>query len=225
MGNVKKYSATRLVADALKIRKELVPESLRNKIDTYKNNKTIPPEMFEEHQGAHNKSITYKQGNLTFIRNLIILDTLFDNTKKVNQLMLGSLSQKEKEVKVNELLSVLETKRNILNALSPNLDSFRSFLLKDNVNLHKTELPNPFAGKQSISQLLFAQMNNKVENELSSYDTILKSFYAGSYQKTEKLLNNLPETTLMQPEYRLLADIVGREIASAKSYHSFLKNL
>lgn len=225
MGAGKKYSATRLAADALSVDEKLIPESLRNKINTYRGNKTIPPEMFVASQGIRNQSIEYKPGNLIYIKNLIILDTLFDNTQKVKPIMLGTLSQEKRREKVDELISDLEARRDILNALSHQLGSFKSFLLQENLDLHKTELPNPFSEGRSINKLLFAQIQNHGENSLSDYDRVLKAFFGGRYLEVEEMLSELDEATANQPEYRLLADFVSQEIQSAKSYHNFLKNL
>ncbi len=225
MGAVKKYSATRLVADALKVDEKLIPESLRNKINTYKGNKTIPPEMFKVSHSTHYQSIDFKKGNLTYIRNLIILDTLFANTQKVKPIMLGTLSQQKKAEEVTAMISDLEAKKGILNALSEQLGSFKAFLLQDNLDLHHTELPNPFIGGRSIGDLLLAQIESSSDHELSTYDKILREYFAGKYQKVDTMLDLLDETTANQPEYKLLAEFVRHEIASAKSYHNFLKNL
>ena len=225
MVKVRKYSATRLIADALSIEEKLVPESLRNRINTYKNNDTIPPEMFDITQGVHYSSVEFKPGNLTYIRNLIILDTLFDNTQYVKKLMLNSLERIKKEQLLDNLFVDIIARKNILNAVGSQLKSIKSVLMLNDFDMGAEELPNPFSDGCSVANLLICQIDNQRPEQLSTYDEVLKEVLAKRYDKADELLSLLPDEISTKPEYCVLKEIVKAGIGEAKTYNDFLKNL
>ncbi|WP_461535543.1 hypothetical protein [Spongorhabdus nitratireducens] len=225
MGKVKKYSATRLVADALKVDEKLIPESLRNRINTYKNNKTIPQAMFEVTQGHHYNSVEYKTGNLTYIRNLVILDTLFDNSQHVKKIMLNSLESCDRKKLLDDLLAEIDARRNILNAMGSQLGEIKSVLMQDNIDLATQELPDPFSRGHSVSTLLISQIQKQPSEQVSLYDRVLEQVLCEQYDIADELLAELPVKEVASPQFLSLKKYVSSRVEAAKAYHSFLKNL
>ena len=88
-----------VTAAALGVSPALIPERLRNRLNGYIRNKTIPKSMIATVPST-SESISYtpkpiQSGSQTYLRNVVILDTLFDDPKLVKKLMLNKLNNDE----------------------------------------------------------------------------------------------------------------------------------
>jgi hypothetical protein len=208
-------------AIALGIDHSLIPERLRNRLNGYLKNKTIPsslidnvPETSESHKYTPRPIIN---GNQVFLRNLVFLDTLFDDTKAVKRFIHNSYTHTEREEFLNTFHRESIAKLELFKSLIPMLDSVLDFLKQDNIDWNVDELPCPYTN----TKLMVANLSLK--HDLSIYDQTLKYLLNQDLRNAHQLLQDNPEQ-FANVDAIHLKTLIEQRYAEYSEYAEYLKN-
>jgi hypothetical protein len=108
-------SIAAVASRALGIEQKFLPECLRNRLNYYVKDNSLKKQLLDE-SDKDSESIKYtsrpvRAGNKTYIRNLVILDTLFEDKKIVTKWLNGEAISKEK---LEQYLAEWRAKKNTL---------------------------------------------------------------------------------------------------------------
>ncbi len=188
-------SVNAIAAQALGISKDLIPERLRNRLNGYIRNETIPNSMIEAAPDtSESRDYTVKpikDGTQTYLRNIVILDTLFDDPKLVKKLILNKLKTNTREESLFNLKKVNASKLDLLQSMEPMLHEIHEFLNRDDIDWVNEEIPYPYEDGAYSSPLISANLAHAPDS--SVYDQALGFFYSKSYAKALQLINSNPE--------------------------------
>jgi hypothetical protein len=210
-------------ARALGVSPVLIPERLRNRLNGYLWYKTIPQSIIDDAPEA-GESVNYtpkpiQSGSHTYLRNIVILDTLFDDPKLVKQLMLNELKGKKLDDCLTGFLQLNAAKLDLLKSMQPMQESILSFLKKTDIDWHKEELPYPYTDGEYASPLIAANLNQ--DTDLSVYDEALKFFLSKKYKEALQLIENQP-SHFTSSESSLLKSILMQKKAEHTEYADYL---
>tara|TARA_R110001632_G_scaffold160827_2_gene279190 strand:+ start:1899 stop:2555 length:657 start_codon:yes stop_codon:yes gene_type:complete len=208
-------------AIALGIDHSLIPERLRNRLNGYLDNGTIPRSMVNDvpHTSESHKYTPRPivDGNQVFLRNLVFLDTLFDDTKAVKCFIRNSYTHTQR----TEFLSTFHresiAKLELFKSLIPMLDSVLDFLKQDNIDWNVDELPCPYTN----TKLMIANLS--LRHDLSIYDQTLKYLLNQDLRNAHQLLQDNPEQ-FANADAIHLKTLIEQRYAEYSEYAEYLKN-
>lgn len=208
-------------AIALGIDHSLIPERLRNRLNGYLKNGTIPshmvndvPETSESHQYRPRPIV---DGNQVFLRNLVFLDTLFDDTKAVKGFIHNSYTHLQRTEFLYNFQRESIAKLELFKSLIPMLDSVLEFLKQDSIEWNVDELPCPYTD----TKLMVANLS--LRHDLSIYDQTLKYLLNQDLRNAYQLLQDNPEQ-FASTDARLLRTLIEHRYAEYSEYAEYLKN-
>lgn len=210
-------------AKALDINPAYIPECLRNRLNGYLRNKTIPETMIAEapsSSDSHNYSPKpIRQGNHTYLRNVVFLDTLFDDPKIVKKIILNKYSEEERKQVLHELKQLHIAKLDLLKSTLPMQDSILSFLQRDDIDWNKEEVPYPYQEGYNASPLIAVNLSH--ERDLSIYDQTLKCFLNKDYRQALDLVKSHPNE-FIDSETSLLRIVIEQKHSEYQEYANYL---
>jgi len=194
----KNKSIAAVACQALGIDRNLLPERLRSRLNYYVKDKNLKAKLLDE-EDIKSESVDYvpkpiKGGNHVFIRNLVILDTLFEDKKLVVNWLSGekinteSFDQFAKEWKAKKLL---------FQALDKRISDLRLFLTDENIDWSQDQIPYPFNEGQYSSLEMIAD-SIEFDAQSSPYDLALKAVIEGEFGVLGKLITNNPDAFISE---------------------------
>jgi len=189
----KQKSIVAVACQALGIERQFLPEKLRNRLNYYVGDKGLKDKLIDEasvdSESIHNKSKPIKNGNHIFIRNLVILDTLFEDRKVVVKWLNGEPVEASM---FDRFASEWKAKKVLFEALDKKVVDIRDFLLGENKDWSQEEIPYPFnGGKYSSIDMIAKSIEFDVNP--SAYDLALKAVLGGEFGKLGQLITENPE--------------------------------
>ena len=174
-------SIAAIASRALGIEQKFLPERLRNRLNYYVKDKSLKKQLLDE-PDIYSESNMYtshpvRAGNKNFIRNLVILDTLFDDKKIVTNWLNGSELPKDK---LEQYFAEWRAKRTLYQALESRLPELGEFLSEGNIDWVKDEIPYPFSAGEFTSVELIANVIT-ADNNPSPYDSAIKSVITNKF--------------------------------------------
>lgn len=188
----KNKSIAAVACQALGIERNFLPERLRSRLNYYVKDKNLKARLLDE-QDLQSESVDYvpkpiKSGNHTFIRNLVILDTLFEDKKLVVNWLNG---EEIDAASFDRFASEWKAKKVLFQALDKRISDLRCFLLSDKKNWSKDEIPYPFNNGQYTSIDMIAD-SIEFDADPSAYDLALKAVLERQFVTLGKLITNNP---------------------------------
>ena len=216
-------SVNAVAAEALGISATLIPNKLRNRLNGYIRNKAIPESMIETasntSQSREYEKKPIKDGSQTYLRNIVILDTLFDDPKIVKKLVLNTLKKKDREKSLFNLQYINAAKLNLLQSMGPMMSEIQDFLTRDDIDWKKEVIPYPYEDGAYSSPLIAANLLQDANPSI--YDQALSHYYYKDYTAALQVVNNYPEE-FMGPETSLLRIILEEKQATHQEYADYL---
>jgi len=188
----KNTSIAAVACQALGIDRNLLPERLRSRLNYYVKDKNLNAKLLDE-PDIKSESVDYvpkpiKAGNHIFIRNLVILDTLFEDKKLVVKWLNG---EKVNSENFEQFAKEWKAKKLLFQALDRRIGDLRLFLINKNIDWSQDEIPYPFSdGKYSSMELIANSI--ELDNQSSPYDLALKAVIDGEFGALGKLISNNP---------------------------------
>lgn len=210
-------------AKALGISPAYIPECLRNRLNGYLRNKTIPEAMIAEvpsSSDSHNYSPKpIRQGNHTYLRNVVFLDTLFDDPKIVKKIVLNKYSEEERKQVILGLKNLHIAKLDLLKSMIPMQDVILSFLQRGDIDWNSEEVPYPYQEGHNASPLIAANLSH--ERDLSIYDQTLKHFLNKDYRQALDLIESHPNE-FIDSDSSLLRIVIEQKYTEYQEYADYL---
>jgi len=189
----KNTSIAAVACQALGIERYLLPERLRARLNYYVKDKKLKAKLLDE-PDVKSESVDYvpkpiKDGNHVFIRNLVILDTLFEDKKLVINWLNG---EKIEADNFEKFANEWKAKRILFQALDKHIGDLRLFLLNEEVDWTQDEIPYPFSdGKYSSMEMIANSI--ALDMDSSPYDLALKAVIEGEFGELGVLIIDHPE--------------------------------
>lgn len=189
----KNKSIAAVACQALGIERKLLPERLRSRLNYYVKDKNLKaklldaPDVKSESRDYSSKPI--KAGNQIFIRNLIILDTLFEDKKLVVNWLNGEKINNES---FDQFAKEWKAKKILFHALDKRIGDLRLFLSDEHIDWSQDEIPYPFNEGQYTSLEMIAN-SIEFDTQSSPYDLALKAVIAGEFGVLGKMITNNPD--------------------------------
>ncbi len=216
-------SINAMTAKALGISKSLIPEKLRLRLYGYRN--LIPDSMLgaapDSSESRSYEKKTIKDSSETFLRNIVILDTIFDDPKIVKQLIQNKLQKDTREESLLNLKRINAAKLDLLQSMGPMLNDIYHFLSRDNINWINEEIPYPYEDGAYSSPLIAANLAH--DTDPSIYDQALSLYYSKSYAAALQVINNKP-VEFVGIDTSLLRVILEEKQAVHQEYADYLAN-
>lgn len=220
-----KFSIKEETAKALSVEPALIPERLRNRLNGYLRNDTIPKAMIGEApttSESHNYTPKpIKQGNQTYLRNIVFLDTLFDDPKVVKSLILNDYEKDERNQCLQDFQQLNIAKLDLLKSMLPMQESILNFLQRDDIDWNTEEIPYPYTEGRYASPLIAANLNQS--HDLSIYDQALKHFLNKDYRQALNLIES-HQDQFISSDTSLLRVLIEHKYAEYKEYAEYLAN-
>ena len=214
-------SIKKAAARALGVSHALIPERLRNRLNGYLKKGIIPDSMIAAiPETSDSRDYTPKpirQGNEVYLRNLVYLDTLFDDTKVVEKLILDKFTTKDRHQCLEDFKKLNIAKHKLLKSMLPMQDEVISFLEREDIDWATEEMPYPYV--EYASPLIAANLVK--DEELSTYDQALKCFLDRDLRGGLDLISNNP-SQFTSADAALLKQMINREYAQYKEYADYL---
>jgi hypothetical protein len=194
----KNKSIAAVACQALGIDRNLLPERLRSRLNYYVKDKNLKAKLLDE-ADKKSESVDYvpkpiKAGNHTFIRNLVILDTLFEDKKLVVNWLNGEKINTES---FDQFAREWRAKKLLFQALDKRIGDLRLFLSDENIDWSKDEIPYPFSEGQYTSLEMIAN-TIEFDTHSSPYDLALKAVIEGEFGVLGKLITNNPNAFISE---------------------------
>lgn len=194
----KNKSIAAVACQALGIDRNLLPERLRSRLNYYVKDKNLKAKLLDE-ADKKSESVDYvpkpiKAGNHTFIRNLVILDTLFEDKKLVVNWLNGKKINTES---FDQFAREWRAKKLLFQALDKRIGDLRLFLSDENIDWSKDEIPYPFSEGQYTSLEMIAN-TIEFDTHSSPYDLALKAVIEGEFGVLGKLITNNPNAFISE---------------------------
>ncbi|WP_354622941.1 hypothetical protein [Psychromonas sp. MME2] len=194
----KNTSIAAIACEALGIQRNLLPERLRGRLNYYVKDKKLKAKLLDQ-KDANSESVDYvpkpiKPGNHTFIRNLVILDTLFEDKKLVINWLSGEAME---AASFDQFANEWRAKKILFQALDKRVTDLRAFLLSGEKDWSQDEIPYPFnEGKYSSMEMIAASI--EFDENSSAYDLALKAVIQGQFGVLGKLIENNPQAFISE---------------------------
>lgn len=217
----KNTSIAAVACQALGIDRNLLPERLRSRLNYYVKDKTLKAKLLDQ-QDVNSESVDYvpkpiKAGNHTFIRNLVILDTLFEDKK----LVVNWLNGKEVDAaSFDQFASEWKAKKILFQALDKRVGDLRIFLLSNKKDWAQDEIPYPFTeGKYSSMEMIADSI--EFDANASAYDLALKAVIKGEFGTLGKLITDNPNDFISE-HGEWLVQLYNSKKAEYEEYNQLL---
>jgi hypothetical protein len=187
----KKGNSIAVIASrALGIEQKLLPERLRNRLNYYVKDVSLKQQLLDE-ADIYSEADKYtprpvRTGNKKFIRNLVILDTLFEDKKLVTKWLNGAEIPQDK---LEQHFTEWRAKKMLYQALESRLPELGEFLSKDNIDWVKDEIPYPFSNGEFTSVELIANVIT-ADNNPSPYDSAIKAVITNQFGELREILKH-----------------------------------
>ncbi|WP_298944099.1 hypothetical protein [uncultured Psychromonas sp.] len=217
----KNTSIAAVACQALGIDRNLLPERLRSRLNYYVKDKNLKAKLLDQ-QDVNSESVDYvpkpiKAGNHTFIRNLVILDTLFEDKK----LVVNWLNGKEVDAaSFDQFASEWKAKKILFQALDKRVGDLRIFLLSNKKDWAQDEIPYPFTeGKYSSMEMIADSI--EFDANASAYDLALKAVIKGEFGTLGKLITDNPNDFISE-HGEWLVQLYNSKKAEYEEYNQLL---
>lgn len=194
----KNTSIAAIACEALGIQRHLLPERLRSRLNYYVKDKNLKTKLLDQ-QDVNSESVEYvpkpiKPGNHTFIRNLVILDTLFEDKKLVVNWLNGETMD---AMSFDQFASEWKAKKILFQALDKRVADLRIFLLSSKKNWSQDEIPYPFnEGMYSSMDMITDSI--EFDTNPSAYDLALKAVIKGEFGVLGSLITDNPNAFISE---------------------------
>lgn len=183
-------SIAAIASRALGIEQKFLPERLRNRLNYYVKDESLKEQLSDE-PDFYSEADKYtprpvRTGNKNFIRNLVILDTLFEDKKLVTKWLNGAEIPQDK---LKQHFAEWRAKKMLYQALESRLPELSEFLSKDNIDWVKDEIPYPFSDGEFTSVELIANVIT-ADNNPSPYDSAIKAVITNQFGELGKVLEH-----------------------------------
>jgi len=217
----KNTSIAAVACQALGIDRNLLPERLRSRLNYYVKDKNLKAKLLDQ-KDVNSESVDYapkpiKAGNHTFIRNLVILDTLFEDKK----LVVNWLNGKEMDAaSFDQFANEWKAKKILFQTLDKRVEDLRVFLLSNEKDWSNDEIPYPFSeGKYSSVEMIANSIEFDIDS--SAYDLALKAVIKGQFAVLGDLIQNNPHAFIS--EYgEWIVQLYHSKKAEYEEYHQLL---
>lgn len=194
----KNKSIAAVACQALGIDRNLLPERLRSRLNYYVKDKNLKAKLLDE-VDIKSESVDYvpkpiKAGTHVFIRNLIILDTLFEDKKLVVKWLNG---EKINTASFDQFAKEWRAKKLLFQALDKRIGDLRLFLSDENIDWSQDEIPYPFNEGQYSSLEMIAN-SIEFDTQSSPYDLALKAVIEGEFGVLGKLITDNPDAFISE---------------------------
>jgi len=181
-------SIAAIASKALGIEQKFLPERLRNRLNYYVKDESLKKQLLDE-SDIFSEADKYtprpvRAGNKNFIRNLVILDTLFEDKKLVTKWLNGEEFPQDK---LEQHFAEWRAKKMLYQALESRLPELGGFLSKDNIDWVKDEIPYPFSDGEFTSVELIANVIT-ADNNPSPYDSAIKAVITNQFGELGQIL-------------------------------------
>jgi len=185
-------SIAAIASRALDIEPKFFPERLRNRLNYYVKDESLKKQLLDE-SDIYSEADKYtsrpvRAGNKNFIRNLVILDTLFEDKKLVTKWLNGA---EIPQGKLEQHFAEWRAKKMLYQALESRLPELDEFLSKDNIDWVKDEIPYPFSDGEFTSVELIANVIT-ADNNPSRYDSAIKAVITNQFGELGQILEQAP---------------------------------
>lgn len=182
-------SIAAIASRALGIEQKFLPERLRNRLNYYVKDESLKEQLLDE-ADKDSDSIDYtprpvRAGNKNFIRNLVILDTLFEDKKLVTNWLNGAEIPQDN---VEKHFAEWRAKKMLYQALESRLPELGEFLSKGNIDWVKDKIPYPFSAGEFTSVELIANVIT-ADNTPSPYDSAIKAVITNQFGELGQILD------------------------------------
>jgi hypothetical protein len=186
-------SIAAVAAKALGIEPKLLPERLRNRLNYYVKDSSLKARLLDESEPlTESRDYTprpVRAGNQNFVRNLVILDTLFEDKKIViGWLNGGELSSEQ----LQHYFTEWRAKKMLYQALESRLSELGEFFSRTDINWSEDEIPYPFRDGVFSSVELIADVIT-ADNRPSPYDSALNAVLTNQFGELGRILEQSPE--------------------------------
>jgi hypothetical protein len=187
-----------VACEALGIQRNLLPERLRSRLNYYVKDKKLKTKLLDQKdvdsESEHYEPKPIKAGNHIFIRNLVILDTLFEDKKLVINWLNG---EEIDAVSFDQFASEWKAKKILFQALDKRVTDLRAFLLSNDKDWSQDEIPYPFnEGKYSSMEMIAASI--EFDENSSAFDLALKAVIQGQFGVLGDLIQNNPQAFISE---------------------------
>ena len=194
----KNKSIAAIACQALGIDRNLLPERLRSRLNYYVRDKNLKAKLLDQHD-VNSESVDYvpkpiKAGNHTFIRNLVILDTLFEDKKLVVKWLNG---EEVDAASFDQFAHEWKAKKILFQALDKRVIDLRTFLLSNDKDWSQDEIPYPFnEGKYSSMEMIADSI--EFDTDPSAYDLALQAVIKGEFGLLGNLITDNPNAFISE---------------------------
>jgi len=210
-----------VACEALGIQRNLLPERLRSRLNYYVKDNKLKTKLLDQKninsESEHYEPKPIKAGNHIFIRNLVILDTLFEDKK----LVVNWLNGKEIDaVSFDQFASEWKAKKILFQALDKRVTDLRAFLLSNDKDWSQDEIPYPFnEGKYSSMEMIAASI--EFDENSSAFDLALKAVIQGQFGVLGELILNNPQAFISE-HGEWLVELYNSKKAEYEEYNQLL---
>lgn len=214
-------SIAAVASSALGIDLNLLPKRLRNRLNYYVKDKSLKeqlldqPEPLSESNKYEPKPI--RSGNKRFIRNLVILDTLFEDKKIVTSWINGGKISKEQ---LQQYFAEWRAKKMLYQALESRLPELNAFFSRDDINWVEDEIPYPFSDGEFSSVELIANVITADSNP-SPYDSAIKAVITNQFGELGQILEQSSDE-FRNGEGQWLNQLYTAKRKEYEEYHALL---
>ena len=186
---IKGTSIAAYTAQALGISRNQLPEKLRNSLNYYLKNSDIANMLQQKNNdigSPHYQDRSISGSNKIFLRNLVLMDTLFDDKKKIVKWINGDpISNHE----LNIYFSQWHAKSYLYQALFNKKNELTAFFNQPSINWKTDEIPYPFNDGHFSSVDLISQ-SIAADPKPSLYDQALKLVVDNQIGRLGKLIEH-----------------------------------
>lgn len=203
------------------IERHLLPERLRSRLNYYVRDKKLKAQLLDQ-QDVDSESVDYvpkpiKAGNHTFIRNLVILDTLFEDKKLVVNWLNGELIDRKC---FDRFKNEWKAKKVLYQALESRVDELGVFLSGKQINWSNDEIPYPFReGNFSAVEMIADSIDFDANS--SFYDLAVKAVINNQFAELGRIINDNPEA-FIAPESAWLNQLYVSKKEEYDEYYQLL---
>jgi hypothetical protein len=217
----KNASIAAIACQALGVERKFLPERLRDRLNYYVKDKSLKTRLLDK-KDENSEAVNYvpkpiKAGNHTFIRNLIILDTLFEKKELVVDCLNGGGFD---PIRFEQFVNEWKAKKLLFQALDKRIPDLRDFLLNKKKDWSQDDIPYPFSdGKFSSTDMIANAID--FDTESSAYDLALKAVIDGEFGTLGTIILENPNA-FASGHGEWLVQLYNSRKAEYEEYNAFL---
>ncbi|WP_434931196.1 hypothetical protein ACRWQM_02780 [Shewanella sp. HL-SH5] len=186
-------SIAAVASRALGVERKLLPERLRDRLNYYVKNESLKNRLLSE-PDFNSEANKYtprpiRTGSCKFVRNLVVLDTLFNDYGIVTKCLNDDVPSKEA---LGQFFAEWRAKKMLYQALESNLPALEAFFTRDNIDWEQDEVPYPFSDGDYSSVDLITKVI-MADNNPSPYDCAIKAVITNQFEQLGQILDHSPE--------------------------------